>query len=843
MGLRLNDRGNPMMFVTKKHVRVGLHVIFLFTFTGTAASAEHIVLLPDSVSLHGTNARQQLLVERADGESFVGQVKQNIAFESNDSGVVKIVGNSAVPVANGSAVIRVTADGQTAEVPVRVTGMERQPAWSFRNHVQSVFYKAGCSTGACHGALAGKGGFKLSLRGYNTQRDHFTITREARGRRIELADPGRSLILAKPSGAIPHKGGLRFDVDSLEYRVLSEWIAAGAAPPRDDDPRLDRLEMLPPSVTLQTGDRQQLLLLAHFTDGHVEDVTQWAKFTATDEAVAGVGDSGEVTVMGPGEGAVTAWYLNKIVVARVVVPYEHEIPADVFASAPRRNFIDELTLEKLQSLRLPPSPRADDAEFLRRAYLDTIGTLPTADEARAFLADTSPDKRKRLIDRLLTRPEFVDYWAYQWSDLLLVSGRQLRPAAVKAYYTWIRTQVEQNVPWDEFARRVVTARGVSTDQGETNFYALHQSPEEMSENVSQAFLGLSIACAKCHNHPLEKWTNDQYYGMANLFARVRAKGWGGDPRNGDGVRTLYVAGSGELFQPLSGQPQPPRPLDGDAIPFGATTDRRIHLAGWLTSTDNPYFTNAIVNRVWANFFGVGLVESVDDMRESNPPSNEKLLAAAADFLVQEKYDLKALMRLILQSETYQRTSRPLPDNQDERRFYSRYYPRRLMAEVMLDAISQVTGVPAEFNEIGFPGADVQKTDAYPKGTRAIQLHDSAVVSYFLQTFGRNEREITCECERSNKPSIVQTLHVANGDTVNARLRAKESRVSQLLVSDMTDEQIIDEIYLSALSRLPTPEETSNLLAVFAEADADERRAVVEDIFAAIFSSREFQFNH
>ncbi len=732
---------------------------------------------------------------------------------------------------------------RAAEDPGKVLILEDIPAWSFRNHVQSVLYKAGCSTGACHGALAGKGGFKLSLRGYNTERDYFTITREARGRRIELSDPGRSLILIKPTAAIPHKGGLRFEVGSLEYRVLSEWIAAGAPPPCDDDARLESLEILPIAATLKTGERLQLELRAHFTDGHAEDVTRWAKFRATDESVAGVSESGEVTVMGPGEGAVTAWYLNKIVVARVGVPYEHDIPADVFATAPRRNFIDELTLEKLQNLRLPPSPRADDAEFLRRAYLDTIGTLPTADEARAFLADNSSDKRQRLIDHLLTRPEFVDYWAYKWSDLLLVSGRQLRPAAVKAYYTWIRSQVEQNVPWDEFARRVVTARGGSTDHGETNFYALHQSPEEMSENVSQAFLGLSIACAKCHNHPLEKWTNDQYYGMANLFARVRAKGWGGDPRNGDGVRTLFAAGSGELLQPLSGRPQPPRPLDGDAIPFDATKDRRVYLADWLTSPENPYFTKAIVNRVWANFFGVGLVESVDDMRESNPPSNEKLLAAAADFLVQKKYDLKSLMRLILQSETYQRTSRPLPDNRDERRFYSRYYPRRLMAEVLLDAISQVTGVPAEFTEIGFPGADFQKTDAYPKGTRAIQLHDSAVVSYFLKTFGRNEREITCECERSNKPNIVQTLHVANGDTVNARLSAKEGRVSQLLASDLADEQIIDEVYLGSLSRLPTAAEKSGLLAVFAEAGQDERRAVVEDMLAAIFSSREFQFNH
>jgi hypothetical protein len=816
---------------------------YCVSFGASGSRADDFVVIPTSVSLTGKNARQRLLIERVVGSQFVGEVDGDVELKSDDAGVVRIEAGTLIPVANGSTLVRAKLGEQSAKVRVKVSGMSEPAAWSFRNHVQSILYRSGCSAGACHGALAGKGGFKLSLRGYNTTRDHFTITREARGRRIELADPGRSLLLAKPSGAIAHQGGLRFEVDSHEYRVLSQWIAAGAPPPRDDDPRLERLEVLPEKLTLKKGDEQQLLLRAHFTDGGVEDVTHWAKFTATNEAVAKVAEDGKVTVIGPGEGAVTAWYLNQIVVSRIASPYENEISPDVFAKAQRRNFIDESVLQKLQSLRLPPSARASDGEFLRRAYLDTIGTLPTAGEVRKFLADKSPDKRDRLIDDLLDRTEFVDYWTYKWSDVLLVNGRRLRPAAVKAYYTWIRQQVEANTPWDEFAKRIVTARGSSTENGATNFYALHQSPEEMSENVSQTFLGLSIACAKCHNHPLEKWTNDQYYGMANLFSRVRAKGWGGDPRSGDGQRTLFVATSGELVQPLTGEPQPPRPLDGEAVSFEAQADRRVHLARWLTSPENPYFTRAIANRIWANFFGVGLVESVDDMRKSNPPSNAKLLDAIADFVIKNKYDIKKLMRAILQSEAYQRTSRPLDRNRSDGRHYARYYPRRLMAEVLLDAISQVTEVPAEFNQIGFPGADFQKTDAYPKGTRAIQLHDSAVVSYFLKTFGRNRRDITCECERSNKPSIVQTLHVANGNTVNARLRAKDGRVSKLLAAKMTNEQIIEEVHLSALTRLPTSAENSGLLDVFAEAGEAGRREVVEDLLAAIFSSREFQFNH
>ncbi|MCA9227479.1 MAG: DUF1553 domain-containing protein, partial [Planctomycetales bacterium] len=502
-----------------------------------------------------------------------------------------------------------------------------------------------------------------------------------------------------------------------------------------------------------------------------------------------------------------------------------------------------LVLEQLQRLNLPPSPPADDAAFLRRVYLDTIGVLPTPDETRGFLKDGGADKRDRVIDELLSRPEFVDYWTYKWSDVLMINGTLLRPEAVKAYYQWIRERVATNTPWDQFVREVVTAQGSSYENGATNFYALHQDPETMTENTCQAFLGLSIGCAKCHNHPLEKWTNDQYYAMANLFGRVRAKGWGGDSRNGDGLRTLYVASSGELIQPRTGKPQPPTPLDGQSIAFDAPGDRRQHLADWLTSPENPYFARSITNRVWANFFGVGLVESVDDMRVSNPASNEKLLSAAADYLVEHDFDLKELMRAILQSRTYQRGSEPLPGNADEKRFYARYYPRRLMAEVLLDAISQVTDVPSSFTLVVFPGADKRGTDFYPKGTRALQLYDSAVDSDFLKTFGRNQRRIVCECERSDEPSMVQVLHISNGDTINEKLKSKDSRVTQLLEANLSDDALLDEIYLSALTRFPTDSEKKQLLAELSQAAESERRMLVEDLFWAVLSSREFLFNH
>jgi len=809
----------------------------------SATAGESITILPEAVTLSGPEAFQGLLVQQLRGDELTKQVRDGLEFVSSDPRIAVVQDGVVRPVADGSVQVTAKVGDQHAVVMVQVAGMSGSHRWSFRNHVQAVLTKAGCNSGACHGALAGKGGFKLSLRGYDTPTDHHTITRQARGRRVELADPGSSLLLAKPSGAMPHKGGLRFDTTSREYRVLAEWISAGAPGPSAADPQLERIEVLPQRALLQPGDRQQMLVRAFYSDGHSEDVTRWAKFTSANEAVATIGDQGEVTVMGYGEGAITAWFASKVVLARITSPYAQEVADEVYEQEPRRNFIDELVLMQLRRLNLPPSPAASDAEFLRRAYLDTIGTLPTMEEVRHFLADTTPDKRDRVIESLLARPEFVDYWTYKWSDMLLLNGTLLRPQAVKAYYQWVHDHVAQNTPWDVFVRELVTSQGNSFEQGATNFFALHQDPETMSENVSQAFLGLSIGCAKCHNHPLEKWTNDQYYGMANLFARVRAKGWGGDPRSGDGNRTLVVVDKGDLVQPLTGKPQPPTPLDGEPLPFDAPEDRRVHLAAWLTSPENPYFARSITNRVWANFLGVGLVEQVDDMRVSNPASNEELLSAAAEYVTENRFDLKALMRTILQSHTYQRSSQPLPENEAEQRFYSRYYPRRLMAEVLLDAISQVADVPTDFTEIEYPGADRQKTDFYPKGTRALQLYDSAVSSYFLKTFGRNARQITCECERSDEPSMVQVLHISNGDTLNHKLSAPNNRLDKLMQAGLPNYAIIEQAYLMSLGRFPSDPEMQELLVVMNSTPADQRRVVLEDLFWSLLSSREFLFNH
>ncbi len=822
-------------------------LLFIWPFLITSVAAigqEEIRLLPSSLRLDGKDTQHAVLAESYSAEDAVGIADVQLISDNPD--VVRIDGMSIRSVGNGETFVRVVGNSDTAAaIRVTVTVADQPFQWSFRNHVEPVLAKQGCSSGACHGALAGKGGFKLSLRGYDPERDYFNLVELQRGRRVEPAEPAASLMLTKPSMAVPHKGGLRLKTDSWHYRILSEWIAQGVAKPAETDTKLDHLEILPERVMLHGKNLQPLIVRAHYSGGRVEDVTQLAKFSSSNEAVATVGEDGLTTVIGPGEGAVTAWFSSQIVIARIVVPYEQQIDDAVFTTAVRRNFIDDTVLQQLKRLNLKPSPRCSDEVFIRRVYLDTIGTLPTSKEVREFLADTSAEKRDRVMESLLNRPEFIDFWAYHWSDLLLLNGTTVNPEAVNAFYKWIHDRVEKNVPWDQFVREIVASRGsnMELEHGATNFYAIHQSPEDMAETVSQAFLGLSIGCAKCHNHPLEKWTNDQYFAFANLFSRVRAKGWGGDARSGDGKRTLVTVNSGELVQPKNGKPQLPTPLDAEPIAFDAPGDRREYAADWLTSPENELFSRSITNRIWKNFFGVGLVEQVDDMRTSNPASNEQMLAAASKYLVEQKFDLKALMRAILQSETYQRSSEALSENAGDQRQYSRYFPRRLMAEVLLDAVSQVTDVPTDFTKIVFLGSDVKETKDYPKGTRAIQLHDSAVQSYFLQTFGRNQRRITCECERSDEPSLVQVLHLSNGETINPKLSATENRLTKWLTEIKSDPELLDEIFLTSVARLPSTREKDEILPLLASASAEEKRIVLEDLVWSILSSREFLFNH
>jgi len=706
--------------------------------------------------------------------------------------------------------------------------------WSFRNHVIPVLTRLGCNSGACHGAAAGKAGFKLTLRGYDPELDYNVLSRQSLGRRINKVEPAKSLILLKPTMAIGHGGGRRLEVGSLEYKVISEWIASGMAAPADSDARIVRLEVTPKASTLAAGADQQLRVLARYDAGHTEDVTRWVKYSSADPGVAVVDDDGKVKMQGHGETAISVWYQSQVSFARVTNPFPNEIKPEVFANSPRQNYIDDLILKKLRTLRIAPSDQAGDREFIRRAFLDAIGVLPTPQEVERFVADNSPGKRFKLIDDLLSREEYVDYWANKWSDLLLVSTAKLPDSAMWTYYNWIRESVANDKPWDRMAREIVTATGNTLENGAATYYVIHKEPTDLTENFSMAFLGMSITCARCHNHPLEKWTQKQYYQMANLFARVGMKN---GTRGGD--VQVYTNPSGEVNHPRLGKPLPPAPLDGENLALDSTKDRRQHLADWLTSPNNPYFARAMVNRVWKNFMGRGLVEAVDDMRATNPPSNEELLTALTKDFTDHGFDFKHLIRAIMNSAAYQRSPKPNETNKQDERFYSRYIIKRLPAEVMLDAVSQVTGAPTEF-----PG--------YTTGTRAIQIPDSRVNSYFLTIFGKPPRLSTCECERTSEPSVTQALHIINGDTINQKLRRPNGIVDSFVKLGVSDEMMINHLYLAALSRPPRPDEINHLLGVINESkDAAKnsrdlpsvRRQAIEDLVWAALTSKEFLFNH
>jgi hypothetical protein len=699
---------------------------------------------------------------------------------------------------------------------------------SFRRHVIPVLTKMGCNSGACHGAAAGKNGFALTLRGYDPDADYETITRAAAGRRVNKLEPAKSLILLKPTETLPHMGGKRFEVGSPEYTVLASWIAAGIPAPRDTDPALLGVSVSPGPETLGIGDTRQLRVAARYADGTTEDVTRWARFASADHSVAHIDDQGLLTMRGPGETAVSVGFMTAIALARVRSPFPSEIPPSAFDTAAQFNSIDRLVVAKLRELRIRPSGLCTDNEFIRRAFLDAAGILPTRAEVERFVADTAPDKRARLVDALLERPEFVDYWAYKWSDLLLVSSRSLGRSNVRTFYDWIRASVAANTPWDRFVRDLTTASGRTDRVGAANYFLIHRNPIDIAENYTQAFLGLTLTCARCHNHPMEKWTQRDYYQFANLFARVTVKD---DDRafasKGD-TALVYSADEGEILHPRLGVALPPRPLDGAPMAAHSREDRRAYVAAWLTSPDNTQFARTIVNRVWGSLLGRGLVHPVDDLRATNPASNEELFAAVTANFVEDGFDVKRLIRTIMTSATYQRSADTDETSVKDDRYYSHYVTRRLPAEVILDAFSQVTGVPTRF-------------EGYPAGTRALQLPDTRVESYFLTVFGRPERILTSAAERQMDPTLPQVLHAINGDTLNTKLMDDTGRVAALARGGTTSGEIVDELYLSTFSRRPTGEERGALVERLDA--AVDRRQIVEDLAWAVLTSREFLFNH
>jgi hypothetical protein len=756
-------------------------------------------------------------------------VTDQVAWESADPKVAEFdaAAGRVVPRGNGRTTLTGRYGGATVTVPVAVSNFAADPPVSMALEIVPVLTKAGCNAGACHGSQYGKGGLKLSLFGSDPDADYVVLTRAGGSRRIDRVNPAAGLILAKPTMSVPHEGGLRFEVGSREYELLARWIRSGV--PAEDSRRAARVTALavyPAQREFRTlGVKQRLLALATFSDGSVRDVTRDARFDSNQPGAATVAADGTVSVVGRGEAAIMVRYMGAAAVGRVVVVRDDE--AYAWPDPPAHNFIDEHVYAKLRRMKYVPSPLCTDEEFIRRACLDATGSLPRLEEVTAFLADPTPSrqKRARYIDDLLKRQEFVNYWTLKWGDWLRNSGDQQRQKPMLALHQWIKAGLRDAKPLDRMVVELVTARGSTFRNGPANFYRLNRGAPEIAETVAQTFLGIRLQCAKCHQHPFERWTQDDYYGLAAYFARIGNKA---DPEYGlfGGAQDVVVNPTGEVTNPRTGRVMPPTPL-GAGKPRDDPTDRRRALAAWMTDRNNLALARNFVNRFWAMLMGRGLVEPVDDLRDTNPPTHPELFDALARDLIARDYDLRHLLRTIMNSRTYQLSSAPVPGNAEDTQCYSRYYVKRLTAEQLLDAVCSATGV-------------LEKFPLLPLGTRAIDLPDPETPSYFLDIFGRPKREITCECERQGDPNMSQALHLINGDLLNGKVTGPSGRVAALLKTAKTDEQIIEELYLVALARRPKPAELDTARKLIKQAPS--RKEGVEDLLWTLCNCKEFLFN-
>jgi hypothetical protein len=701
-----------------------------------------------------------------------------------------------------------------------------EPSISFRREVVPILTRAGCNSGACHGTPTGKNGFRLSLRGYDPASDYYSLRREFAGRRLDRFHPDASLILAKATSRVPHEGGKRFDPDEVQYKLIRGWIARGAhddsaAPPV-------QLDVPPRHAILDAPNQSQALrVVARFADGTTKDVTHLTRFSVNDETVARVGSNGVVHKRQHGEAAVAAEYMGLMATARIA--FRDAAPGFRWPNPPANNFVDPLVFAKWKELRIEPSGLCTDAAFIRRAHLDAIGRLPTPGRVRAYLADQSPDKRARLVDELLARPEFADWWGLKWADRLGVNQRFVGKIGAVKYHRWVREQIAANVPEDEFARQVLTAGGGNYTHPPAGFFRRLRDPMTRAEEISQLFLGVRIGCAKCHNHPGERWTREDYYGLAAFFARIRYHNGPFFIQQYDKEETVFCVRDGDVKHPNTGQVMPPKFLGGAVPTIAANQDRREVFAAWLTAPDNPFFARAAVNRIWYHLLGRGVVEPVDDFRGTNPPSNPELLDALDADFVKHGFDRKHLIRVVMTSRTYQLASAPTATNREDDKYFSHYPLRRLGAEQLLDAIAGATGAPEKFR-------------GFPLGTPAAALPDGEFKHPLLEAFGRPARAMACECERNSDTTLGQALHLVGGLTFDHQVRNPAGRVARLLKSDRPDAEIVDELFLATLSRLPTAEERRRMLAHFA-ARPDGRTATAEDILHALLNSTEFLFQH
>lgn len=785
---------------------------------------------PASAQLEGRDSRQQLLVTAkfADGRSQ--DATRAAAYRFADPTIAAVNALGVVePRASGETQIEITIGGQKAVLPVHVTEGEHFLPLNFRRDILPILTKGGCNGGGCHGKLGGRGGFHLSLFGFDPANDYDSIVKQSRGRRLSLASPGESLLLEKPLGAVPHGGGTRLKREEPEFERLKRWIETGAARGEMNAPRVERLEVRPALRFAGHLKEQQIAVTAVYDDGSRRDVTRLTEFRSNDTSVATVDELGlATTAERTGETAIVCSYQNQVGVARIVVPLAQ--PSAPWPEFPVESFIDRLVLDKLHQLKVAPSPRVDDAGFMRRVSLQLAGRLPEVDELKAFLDDPASDKRAKLVDRLLASGPHADYFAQKWGDVLRNKRRGQAPRlpGTIGFNRWLRNAIAENVPYDQFVRAIVTASGSQAEYPPAQWYAEVRYLDRYVDDTAQVFLGVRIGCARCHNHPFEKFTQEDYYGLAAFFARVDRKGGAGvAERRAD--ETIFVKATGEVKHPLTGQVVPPHGLDGPPLEIAPYDDPRQYLVDWMCQPDNPYLSRAFVNRMWAHFFGRGLVEPMDDLRVTNPAVNEPLLDELAAEFVRSGFDMRHLLRLICTSTTYQLSSLPNADNLDETQCHSRFYPQRLSAEVLLDAIDSVTRSPTRYGGL-------------PDGTRAISLPDEGFNNSFLKLFGRPPRESACECERIAQPNLAQALHLMNDPFVSGKLAANGALADQLAKDKSKPEhEKVEELFLAALARPPRADELSRATEYL----ATEKNAAIayRNLLWAVLNTKEFLYVH
>ncbi len=814
-----------MIYKSSSPLRATVAVIVLGLFT-TACAAQapalaSVQVFPPDINLFNSQARQTFVVQASYADGITREVTTQAKVTPVNAALLRLERNVVYPVADGATELKVEFQGKTVVVPVKIKDAKVERPISFKLDVMPIFMATGCNVGGCHGAARGKDGFRLSLFGFDPDGDHYRLTREINGRRINLALPAESLLLEKAEGKVPHTGGSRFTDQSEFHRTIVRWLQGGAL---NDPPTIATpvsIDLYPKNAVLDgKGATQQMVVRARYSDGSERDVTNLSVFLSNNDTSAKIDANGLVTAGERGEAFVMARFHTFTVGSQVIA-----LPKGLqftFPKVPENNYIDALVSAKLKKLRITPSELCTDEVFLRRVYLDIIGILPTVEEYERFMTSKDANKREKLVDELLGRKEFAELWVLKWAELLQIrSSNQVSYKAMLLYYNWLQDKIARNVPMDQTVQELLGASGGTFKNPATNYYQTETDTLKVAENVAQVFMGMRIQCAQCHNHPFDRWTMNDYYGFAAFFSQIGRKGTD-DPRE----IIVFNSGGGDVRHPVTGQVMPPKFLGG-AVADVKGKDRREVMAKWLASPENPYFATNLANIVWAHFFGMGIIHEVDDVRISNPASNPELLAELGKKFTEYKYDFKKLVRDICTSRTYQLSTQPNESNKGDTRNFTRASIRRIKAETFLDCINQVTETKNKFQGL-------------PLGARAVQIADGGSSTYFLTTFGRATRETVCSCEVKLEPTLSQSLHLLNGDTTAQKIPGGNV-IGKRLEAKKTPGEIIDELYIRTLSRKPLPAEKAKLEAMVA-AEADKRKAL-EDVFWVLLNSREFMFNH